>query len=806
MSLTVLLLVAALVTGAPAPRHGVAMAYDRATGRVLLFGGVDHIAKPSIRYGDTWAWDGRGWEELSRSGPSARIWPAMVYDGGNGGLLLFGGFDGERRLNDSWHWDGHQWVPLHPAHSPPARWHFTMAFDEARRRVVLFGGVNHIGNVTAYGDTWIWDGTDWKQVSNQGPSPRFGHAIACEDGKPQTIAFVEHQSLPETLAAEPVDPSFRPAPVPRLTRTQISPERPGEVRHRDRRLLVLYFDMTAMPASDQFRALAAAQRFIRTQMTAADRIAIMMFASGAVQVLEDFTDDRDRLLTTLQTLVVGEEEDVVPDDADTGAAFGQNDSEFNLFNTDRQLAALQTAANMLGRLSEKKSLIYFASGLRLNGVDNQAQLRATLNAAIRAGVSFWPIDARGLVASPPLGGASRGSPGGIGMYTGASAQAAASNFYRSQDTLYALAADTGGKALLDSNDLSRGIVQAQKAGSSYYLIGYYTGNQALDGKFRRIKITLTGGLSADLDYRQGYFARKEFGKFTTADKERQLEEALMLGDPITELTIALEVNYFQLNRAEYFVPVAVKIPGSELALAKRGGAERTVIDFIGEIREGTYTVANVRDKVDIKLSGETASELARRPITYDTGFTLLPGKYTLKFLARDDETGRIGTYVRTFVVPNLNKEEQRVAISSVVLSSQTVPLDEALYNAGKDKDRAARTFSPLVQEGQKVIPSVTRVFNRTKEMYVYLQAYQQGVERAQPMAVFVTFYRGQTKAFETAPVVATEALSNRLNTTPLKLRFPLDQLSPGEYNCQVTVLNPGGQKAAFWQAPVMLVP
>ena len=67
----------------------------------------------------------------------------------------------------------------------------------------------------------------------------------------------------------------------------------------------------------------------------------------------------------------------------------------------------------------------------------------------------------------------------------------------------------------------------------------------------------------------------------------------MLGDPITELTIALEVNYFQLNRAEYFVPVAVKIPGSELALAKRRGATRTVIDFVGEIRENGVTVANV---------------------------------------------------------------------------------------------------------------------------------------------------------------------------------------------------------------------
>jgi hypothetical protein len=267
----------------------------------------------------------------------------------------------------------------------------------------------------------------------------------------------------------------------------------------------------------------------------------------------------------------------------------------------------------------------------------------------------------------------------------------------------------------------------------------------------------------------------------------------------------MEVNYFQLNRAEYFVPVAVKIPGSELALAKRRGAEHTAIDFIGEIKEGRMTVANVRDKIDIKLTGETAAELARRPIAYDTGFTLLPGSYTIKILARDAVTGRIGTYIRSFVVPNLNKEEKSVAISSVVLSSQAIDLDEALYNAGKDKGLANQSFSPLVQNGRKLIPSVTRVFSQSKEMLVYMQAYQQGVEAAQPLVAFVTFYRGQSKAFETPPMMASESLKNRLNTMPVEFRFPLEKLPPGEYTCQVTVLNPADQKVAFWQSPVMVI-
>src|SRR5947209_1745826 len=554
-----------------------------------------------------------------------------------------------------------------------------------------------------------------------------------------------------------------------------------------------------MRPATQLRALNAAEHFIRTEMTSVDLVSIMRYNSASVDVLQDFTADRDRLLSILQTMVVGGGQDSADevDDAsssDTGAAFGQDDAEFNVFNTDRQRSALQTAAGMLSRVAEKKSLIYFAGGLRLNGINKQAQLHATVDAAIRAGVSFWPIDARGLVAEAPLGDAMQGSQGNANIYTGAAANATTINFQFSQDTLYALAGDTGGKALLDANDLDRGIVQAQQAISDYYVIGYYTTNAARDGKFRRVKIALADPLDARLDYRQGYYADKEFKRFNAVDKERQLEDALMLEDPITELSIAMEIDYFQLNRAEYFVPIVVKIPGRELVLAKRGGAEHTLIDFVGEIKDmvGGMTVSNVRDHVNIKLSDATAAELAHRPIEYDTGFTLLPGKYMIKFLARDDETGRIGTFQTTFVIPNLNKEEKRVPISSVVLSSQRVEQKQAIYDAAKAKDREKEdAVNPLVEEGRKLIPSVTRVFSSNRELYVYLQAYRPSVvgtaPTAQPMLAFVSLYSGGSEVFESAPIAVAPNAASRLGITPLNFNLGLSQLAAGQYECQVTV-------------------
>ena len=629
-----------------------------------------------------------------------------------------------------------------------------------------------------------------------------------EDGIPQILRICEFQKLDNALLP-PIQPrsilSQDVAPISTMGQKQVSAGSLGEIKFRNRRLLVLYFDLMNMGNEERYRAFSAGRKFIQTQMTASDLTAIMLFSKGVVRILVDFTDNRETLDLSIQTLIKSAEEGEDAFGPDVATAFGQNTDEFNLFNTDRQLAGLQTAVRMLGALSERKSLVYFAGGMRSNGMDNQAQLRATINAAIRSNILFYPIDARGLVASAPQGDATRSSQGGLGMFTGATAMAMTTSFQQSQDTLYALASNTGGKAMLDTNDLSRGIVNAQQAASGYYILGYYTTNTVKDGKFRRIKITLADGQRAKLDYRQGYYAEKEFAKFTAADKERQLEEALMLEDPITDLTIAMEINYFKLNSAEYYVPVAVKIPGRELLLARDTGSDRTLIDFIGEIRDEYGTVySNLRDKVSFKLKGEAADALLRSPIEFDCGFTLLPGKYIIKILARNAETGRIGTYQTTFTIPNLMKAGKRLPISSVVLSRQRIDMRRALYTAGKGKGKD-QTANPLVIDGLKLIPSVTRVFNQTRDLLIYFQAYEKAATTTEPLVAFVTFYRGQKKSFETSALSVTDGLDPKSRAVPVMFSVPLNKLPPGEYNCQVTVLDPANKKAAFWQAPIMLI-
>jgi hypothetical protein len=260
-----------------------------------------------------------------------------------------------------------------------------------------------------------------------------------------------------------------------------------------------------------------------------------------------------------------------------------------------------------------------------------------------------------------------------------------------------------------------------------------------------------------------------------------------------------------MARDRYFVPVTVKIPGSELELAHGKGVESTKLDFIGEVRDSKGVVqGNVRDYQEIKLKGETAGTLSKRTLAYDTGFTLAPGAYTLKFLTRENETGKMGTFETRFVVPDLTTQLQYLPISSVVLSNQRQDLSTALAMAEKDKKLIAA--NPLVQDNRKLVPSVTRVFKKEQDMFVFLEAYQPDAETTRPLVAWVSFFRGKVKAFETAPLEIAEGLDAKTKALPIRFSVPLEKLQSGRYTCQVSVEDPEGQKFAFWRAPIVMVP
>jgi hypothetical protein len=246
-----------------------------------------------------------------------------------------------------------------------------------------------------------------------------------------------------------------------------------------------------------------------------------------------------------------------------------------------------------------------------------------------------------------------------------------------------------------------------------------------------------------------------------------------------------------------------------MQLANNGFARRLFLDIFFEVSdESGAIVQNFREAVDVRLSDETAQVLPSRQVAYDTGFTLLPGKYSIKFLVHDGTTDRIGTYKTSFLIPNLLKEAKNLPISSVVLSNELFNLEDALSNSMQPRSFSPEdqlAADPLVVEGKKLIPSVTRTFSKRRDLLVFLDAYEPDAAEPKPLTAFVTLYRGQTSVFETPPLTVKDDSAQTSRRLPVRLRVPLISLPPGAYDCVVTILDPASQKSVSWRSPINIV-
>ena len=144
----------------------------------------------------------------------------------------------------------------------------------------------------------------------------------------------------------------------------------------------------------------------------------------------------------------------------------------NIFNTDRRLEALRALADALGGIDERKSVVYFSSGMSQTGLENRIQIRAVIDHAVRANVAIYAADARGLQAMVPGGEAQMASVRGNQAFTGQSMSSQYDRMAGSQDTLTTLSEDTGGRAFLDSNDLGRVFKRVVEDTSVYVRAGF----------------------------------------------------------------------------------------------------------------------------------------------------------------------------------------------------------------------------------------------------------------------------------------------------------------------------------------------
>ena len=624
-----------------------------------------------------------------------------------------------------------------------------------------------------------------------------------EDGKDQKISSFEYNDVEKIETAGGGDS----APVTISIAGVVEPDALRQVV-RDHRLIVLFFDLTSLQPEDLERSTDAAKRFISKQMTAADLVGVVAYGNQ-LRVVADFTTDRDLLDRAVDALQPGKEsqlaaladaaaqngEDTVTQD--TGAAFTADDTEFNVFNTDSKLIALESLTDLLREIPGKKSVIQFTSGITQTGQENRMQLRATTDAANRANVSIYTVDSRGLLAAIPGGDATTATATGTSLYSGSAVFHQDDTREDSRETLSTLASDTGGRSFFDLGDFGEAFHQVQADTSGYYLLGYYSSNTARDGRWRTIKVRVAGVPGAHLRFREGYYAPKDFGVFTTEDRERQLEEAINSETPLVELPLAVDTAYFRLDKNQIFVAISAKLASSALQWAEKSGRRQVQFDFAAEIRstQSNRVAGALRDTITVKLDAERYQQVQQNALVYQGGIILPPGNYKMKFLARDNDSGRIGTFEDDLKLPA--SPANRMELSSVVLSSQVV-------DAPKNSEVQTKAFatdaklmeSPLDVAGQRIVPSVTRVFTSQQMLYVFFQAYlPDGVDSTR-LRAGLAFFRNGARVSQT-PMVAPAQVDDKTRTASFRISLPLSGIALGRYTVQAVVVQAGGAQAAF---------
>ncbi len=594
-----------------------------------------------------------------------------------------------------------------------------------------------------------------------------------EDNQPQEII---------TFAAEniAVGPASAPAgstsgkdftdvkPEPETINLGLNPDQPV---HREdisgKRLIILYFDLSSLDTEYLVRSIDAARAFVLDETGPQDLMAVATYDS-TLNLMQDLTNDRELLLKILESLSpveTGKTEEDLSDSEESEEVYVPDNVQFDIFNTDRRLSALETLAKMYREFPERKSLIYFSSGVTTTGTENNAQIRSTVDNANRSNMSIYTVDSRGLVALPPGGDASQRS-GGRAMFSGSAMMRQRGNFSGSQETLTTLSNDTGGRMFADSNDLSLAMRQAQQDTRIYYVIGYISSNPEEDGKYRKIKVEV---LQPDLKvkHRPGYFASKSFKQLNKEERDLQLQQAMDINKPFVDVPLILQADYFRNDDETTFVPVSIELDGDGLLFEEKGKNRESKFEFVAQVADEEGKITGVaRDSVQIKLPAEKAERIRDGGIFYSTGFQLKSGSYKLKFLVRDNNTGKLGGFEQPLEVPAFDLTN--LALSSIVLGNQLADIREE--DRSVTREGAMRRFQrllrydPLVTGGRKVIPSIGNVFVARQNVYVYFQVYgaTEDPETQKPcVETDLILIRDDVKILETAPRYVQEWTRSR---------------------------------------------
>src|SRR5262245_40382344 len=536
---------------------------------------------------------------------------------------------------------------------------------------------------------------------------------------------------------------------------RVADSTPVEIRAG--RYVVIAVDDFHLAPENLMIAKRTLQRFINDQMVAGDQVAIAT-TSGNIGMFQQFTDERDVLERAVNRLSVQQRTVTSSSDVpritdyqaeliDTGdmdalelavqeilrlesmsspppgagrggrggmnAGFGGGGSQReraiqqaqsrartivaqNAHYTRATLSNLESVIRNLGALTGRKMLVLLSDGFYLGGNSSSQtyDIRRIIDAATRAGVVIYSIDARGLVAIPPGGGASESFGADDINLPGVRGRVESGGVQAKLDGLNALARDTGGTLFNNSNDLSLGLQRVLDANETYYVLAYEPSTPYRDGRFHKIEVRIAGRPDLTVRTRKGYFApsdktgdkngktgdlaekspdkRKEKSPEKIAqqeqlEKEKEMREGLGSLVPLREIPVEMAVDFLDVSQGSSGALVNLHVDASQLTLRLLNGTHQSALDMLMALfDEKGKAAASFVERISVNVRPERLENAVKNGFNYRRLMALKPGFYQARVAIREEGSARMGSASKWVEIPDVGKKQ--LTLSGVLLS------------------------------------------------------------------------------------------------------------------------------------------
>jgi VWFA-related protein len=458
--------------------------------------------------------------------------------------------------------------------------------------------------------------------------------------------------------------------------------------------------------------------------------------------------------------------------------------------TTRTLGGLENWVRSIADLPGRKVVFLLSNGFFVENrrSDTTSRMRQIINSAAKSGVVIYAMDTRGLVAD--LNDISIDRPFDP---SGRLQRAASGELSATQDGMNALARDTGGRAIFNTNDLNAGLVKAVKETSVYYLLAWKPDSDAdKPGRFRNVEVSVLGRTDLSVRVRRGSFdldrptSRAEENKLkANKTTPARLRDAIVASHPQRALPLSLDALYYDVINKGPTITASVQIPGEFMTFGPQDGQIQAIVDLSGVFyNDRGVPVKSFLDRIVTTAPNAEAAKAADRDIVYSHAANLEPGLYQVRVAGRDEKSGVIGSAHAWIKVPDLSKKE--LATSSLVVGERS----QAASNTPNAGALTPISLSPShLFRSQSFLRFLVFTYN----------AAPSPADGKPDVAIQVQVLRDDQPVVTTAlRKVSTEGVAD-VTRLPYAAEIPLTGLATGQYVLRVTVIDKLSKKSISQQ-------